>query len=130
MDFRIIFDHMPDYVLIQTAGEATAIDHDRLMKELTSSPEWKVGTNQIVDHRELEVSSLSFDRMSAIQKVVSLYQDRLGKGKVAFLVRNQGIQGFVRMYETIGGKSAHGDIGVFETRKEAVEWLKKPSQSR
>ncbi|MCF8061022.1 MAG: hypothetical protein K9M82_00765 [Deltaproteobacteria bacterium] len=123
MDFRIIFDHMPQYVLIRTQGTTTAADHDLLMKELTSAREWKTGTDQIVDHRKLEVGSLSLDLMSEIQKVVSRYEDKLGKGKVAFVVSTDAMHGFARMYELVGGEEVHGDISIFKTMEGAIEWL-------
>jgi len=44
---------MPDYVFVQTQGEASDRDFDDLLTMLVNSPKWVVGTRQLVDHREL-----------------------------------------------------------------------------
>lgn len=51
MKFEINFDHMPEYVLIRTEGEASNHDFDDLLAEIVHSPRWAVGTCQLVDHR-------------------------------------------------------------------------------
>ena len=53
MEFKVNFDHMPDYVFVQTQGEASDRDFDDLITMLVNSPKWVVGTRQLVDHREL-----------------------------------------------------------------------------
>lgn|GEM_PF-2522811 len=123
MHFTIDFDRVPDYVLIRTEGVVEVGGFDRLMAELTSSPRWVKGTPQIVDHRELDMDRLSSEHMRRIRLIVESYRDRLGEGKVAFVVGSREVYGFTRMYELVGGGEIHGDVAVFDTVEDAVRWL-------
>ena len=40
MKFEINFDHMPEYVLIRTDGEASDRDFDDLLTKIVDSPRW------------------------------------------------------------------------------------------
>lgn len=124
MEFKINFDHMPDYVLIQTQGEASHRDFDDLLTELVNSPKWVVGTPQVVDHRELIMQNLSSDSMQRIMDIVKKHSDKLGNGRCAFVVKDALGFGVARMYELIGGERVHIEVGVFYSLNEAVEWLK------
>ncbi len=128
MKFEINFDHMPDYVLIQTDGEASPHDFDSLLTALVHSPEWKTGTSQIVDHRKLLLDHLLLEDMQKIESIVKKYSETLGDGYCAFIVKDALGFGTARMYELIGGENIHHGIRVFYTINEAVDWLKKQKQ--
>ena len=124
MNFEINFDQSPDYVYIQTSGEASIQGFDELLTEIVESPNWKTGIKQLVDHRDLILHKLSPDDMQAIEKVVKKHSEKLGNGRCAFVVKGTLGFGFARMYELIGGETLHQQVGVFYTIEEAVEWLK------
>ena len=124
MKFKINFDHMPDYVLIQTQGEASDHDFDDLLTELIDSTKWVVGTRQLVDHRELIMKNLTSNSMQRIRDIVKKHSKKLGNGRCAFVVKDALGFGIARMYELIGGESIHIEVGVFYSLNEAVEWLK------
>ena len=124
MEFKIDFDHMPDYVLIQTQGEASDRDFDDLLTELVNSPRWVVGTRQVVDHRELIMKNLSSNSMQRIMDIVEKHSNKLGNGRCAFVVKDALGFGIARMYELIGGERVHIEVGVFYSLNEAVKWLK------
>ena len=124
MKFKINFDYMPDYVLIQTQGEASDHDFDDLLTELVDSPRWVAGTNQLVDHRELIMKNLTSNSMERIKDIVKKHSKKLGYGRCAFVVKDALGFGIARMYELIGGESIHIEVGVFYSLNEAVEWLK------
>ena len=124
MKFKINFDYMPDYVLIQTQGEASDHDFDDLLTELIDSPKWVVGTRQLVDHRELIMKNLTSNSMQRIRDIVKKHSKKLGNGRCAFVVKDALGFGIARMYELIGGESIHIEVGVFYSLNEAVEWLK------
>ena len=124
MKFKINFDHMPDYVLIQTQGEASDHDFDDLLTELVDSPKWMVGTRQLVDHRELIMKNLSSNSMQRIMDIVKKHSEKLGNGRCAFVVKDALGFGIARMYELLGGENIHVEVGVFYSLNEAVEWLK------
>ena len=124
MKFKINLDYMPDYVLIQTQGEASDDDFDDLLTELIDSPKWVVGTRQLVDHRELIMKNLTSNSMQRIRDIVKKHSKKLGNGRCAFVVKDALGFGIARMYELIGGESIHIEVGVFYSLNEAVEWLK------
>jgi hypothetical protein len=115
---------MPDYVLIKTQGEASDRDFDDLLTMLVSSPKWVVGTQQLVDHRELIMKNLFSDSMRRIMDIVKKHSKKLGNGRCAFVVKDALGFGIARMYELIGGERIHIEVGVFFSLNEAVEWLK------
>ena len=124
MEFKVNFDHMPDYVFVQTQGEASDRDFDDLITMLVNSPKWVVGTRQLVDHRELIMKNLSSDSMQRIMDIVKKHSKKLGNGRCAFVVKDALGFGIARMYELIGGEKVHIEVGVFYSLNEAVEWLK------
>jgi hypothetical protein len=124
MEFKVNFDHMPDYVFVQTQGEASDRDFDDLITMLVNSPKWVVGTRQLVDHRELIMKNLSSDSMQRIMDIVKKHSKKLGNGRCAFVVKDALGFGIARMYEVIGGERIHIEVGVFYSLNEAVEWLK------
>ena len=124
MKFKINFDHMPEYVLIRTAGEASDHDFDDLLTELVDSPRWVAGTNQLVDHRELIMKNLTSNSMERIKDIVKKHSKKLGYGRCAFVVKDALGFGIARMYELIGGEGIHIEVGVFYSLNEAAEWLK------
>lgn len=123
MEFKVNFDHMPDYVFVQTQGEASDRDFDDLITMLVNSPKWVVGTRQLVDHRELIMKNLSSDSMQRIMDIVKKHSKKLGNGRCAFVVKDALGFGIARMYELIGGERIHIEVGVFYSLNEAVEWL-------
>lgn len=124
MEFKVNFDHMPDYVFVQTQGEASDRDFDDLLTMLVNSPKWVVGTRQLVDHRELIMKNLSSDSMQRIMDIVKKHSEKLGNGRCAFVVKDALGFGIARMYELIGGERIHIEVGIFYSLNEAVEWLK------
>jgi len=124
MEFKVNFDHMPDYVFVQTQGEASDRDFDDLLTMLVNSPKWVVGTRQLVDHRELIMKNLSSDSMQRIMDIVKKHREKLGNGRCAFVIKDALGFGIARMYELIGGERIHIEVGVFYSLNEAVEWLK------
>ena len=124
MEFKVNFDHMPDYALIQTQGEVSDHDFDDLLTELVDSPRWMVGTRQLVDHRELIMKNLTSNSMQRIKDIVKKHSKKLGNGRCAFVVKDALGFGIARMYELIGGERIHIEVGVFYSLNEAAEWLK------
>jgi len=124
MKFEINFEHMPEYVLIQTEGEASAIGFDELLTTLVNSPKWVTGTDQIVDHRKLLMENLTSDKMKIIRGIVIMHSKQLGGGRCAFVIKGKFEFGMARMYELVGGDKIHIKVGVFRSINEAVEWLK------
>ena len=87
MKFKINFEHMPEYVLIQTEDEASVDGFDELLTTLVNSPKWVTGTDQIVDHRKLLMENLTLDNMKIIKEIVKIHSKKLGMVAVLLLSR-------------------------------------------
>jgi hypothetical protein len=122
MNYDFDFSCMPDYVIIQTHGLATVDEFSNLLNDLTRSSQWTVGTKQLVDHRNLDLSQLQAEDIRRIRNIVMLYSDRLGISKCAFVV--QGSMGLLsaESYCFIA-EDAHEQSRVFTSRQDAQNWL-------
>lgn len=125
MQFEIAFDQSPEYVSIRTGGEALVDGFDTLLSKLVTSPGWKTGTRQLVDHRDLIFDSFTVDDMLAIKDLVSHYSEKLGRGRCAFVINSALGYGLARMYELLGGEELHQETAVFYTITDAAEWLRR-----
>lgn len=124
MRFEINFDRSPEYVYVQTEGEASVRGFDEMVTEIVASPNWETGAMQVIDHRKLIINKLTSDDMRAIKEIVRKNSEKLGKGRCAFVVHDKLGYGLARMYELLGGKDLHQEVAVFYTIDEAVEWLR------
>jgi hypothetical protein len=124
MKFKIGFEKLPDYVYIQTEGEASVRGFDELLTAIVESPNWIPGTKQLVDHRKLEPEKLTSEDVRRIEYVVKKHAEKLGDGRCAFVVAGALGFGLIRMYEFLGGEDIHQRVAVFYNIEEAVEWLK------
>lgn len=124
MKYKIDFDHLPEYVLIQTDSIALPVDFDNLLTELVNSPRWRTGTNLIVDHRKLNITNLKSHDMSIIKDIVRKYSEKLGEHRCAFIVSDKLGFGTARMYELMGGGDIHSEVNIFYSIDEAVKWIR------
>ena len=124
MKSKINFDHMPEYTLITTEGEASIRGFDDLLRKIVDSPEWVFGTNQLIDHRKMMMGNLTSNNIQQIEYVVKRHSKKLGNGPCAFVVKDAFGFGITRMYELIGGENIHHKVRVFYSINEAAQWLK------
>ena len=124
MKHLISFEHLPDYVYIQTEGEASFRGFESLLNELIASPQWKPGTKQLVDHTNLEKDHLTSDEIDAIAAFFNDNRKMIGNGKCAFVVSDSAGFGMIRMYALFGGELVHPQSRVFYSVEKAAEWLK------
>ena len=125
MRFQINFEQSPEYVYIQTDGEASVRGFDELLAGIVGSPNWTTGTKQLVDHRKLNAEKLTLEDVQKIMDIVKKHAKKLGNGRCAFVVTEAVGFGLVRMYELLGGGDIHQEVAVFYTIDEAAEWLSK-----
>ena len=123
MEFELNFEKLPDYIFVQTQGEASVSGFDELLTAIVSSPKWVRGLKQLVDHRKLESENLTAEDIQAIKCIVEKHAQNLGNGCCAFVVSGPLEFGLVRMYDILGGENIHKNVAVFYKIDEAVEWL-------
>lgn len=124
MNFILDFENMPHYALLRTRGPASVDGFREMVKTLVESPEWKFGTPQIVDHRELDVTAISTDELKEIKNIVLEFSEKMGTGPCAFVMGDELGFGFARMYEITGGDTVHSIVEVFYSFRDALIWIK------
>ena len=124
MRFEINFEQLPEYVYIQTDGEASVRGFNELLTAIVESPNWITGAKQLVDHRKLKPDMLTSEDVRKIKNIVKKHAKKLGNGRCAFVVSEATGFGLVRMYELYGGEEIHQEVAVFYTIDDAVEWLR------
>jgi hypothetical protein len=122
--FEINFEQSPEYVYIQTDGEASVRGFDELLTAIVESPNWITGAKQLVDHTKLNPDMLTSEDVRKIKNIVKKHAKKLGNGRCAFVVFEAAAFGLVRMYELYGGYEIHQEVAVFYTIDDAVEWLR------
>jgi hypothetical protein len=80
MEFKINFDHMPEYTLITTEGEASIRGFDDLLRKIVDSPEWVFGTSQLIDHRKMMMGNLTSNNIQQIEYIEVIQQGNLTSG--------------------------------------------------
>ena len=116
------FTNMPDYVVVTTEGSAEVDGFLNLIANLISSPEWTVGSNQIVDHRSLDLSGMTYEHIEMIEYYVSCFMKKLGYGKQAFVTT--GISSFLAgIYYSEVTSPYDCDTRAFSTVQGAREWI-------
>lgn len=122
MNYELDFANMPDYVVIKTYGLADVQGFSDLLTELVESPQWIVGTKQLVDHRLLDLSLLKPQDIGMISSVVSLLAKKLGDGKCVFLM--EGTSDLLTgNYYCDFTKQVHSATKISVNTTEAKDWL-------
>ena len=98
MKFEINFEKSPEYVYIQTDGEASVRGFDELLTAIVECPNWITGSKQLVDHRKLKPEKLASEDVESIGDIVKKHANKLGNGRCAFVVSDTLGFGLIRMY--------------------------------
>ena len=122
MKYKFNFENMPEYASLILKDIATAVECQQMLINLVGSSEWIVGTHQLIDFQESDLSKLTPEDVREIATTVSVLSDRMGNGKTAFVV--MGVSAVVVMdhYENTA-KIANNEGKIFDNKSEAVKWL-------
>jgi hypothetical protein len=126
MEFRIDFGGEPQDVTVTTAGRADLEGFERFNEALVSDPRYRPGMTILVDHSQLDASTLSPPEVEAVGDIVARVADRLGPSLVAI------VSGDRVTFGQAGISVAYAPperirVRVFYTLDEAVEWLRSES---
>ena len=122
MHYTIDFTAIPESTLIQTSGLAEEAGFLKLLIELIQSPKWRVGTNLLIDHRNLDFKHIAPKNMNMILSIVNMFSKQLGSGKCAFVV--QGTSGILTgNYYCNYALTVHSEARVFTDMAKAKNWI-------
>jgi hypothetical protein len=114
------------YLRVISTGRFTLDDHLRMIEEVVSRELWKPGMNVLFDNRNLDYGETSVAMMKAARDNQVKYDERIGDGKAALLMKS--IPDFARgrQYEILATEKVSARVRVFRDEKEAIAWLLAP----
>lgn len=120
----------PLLVSVRTSGSASADGFVALYEALAVQPGFGPNVRMLSDHTELDASKLNADEVEKIAAARDRYAGSLGASSALVVGRQSPAKyGLARMFEAFAGNEPDGMVRVFETRGEAIEWLRSiPSQ--
>ncbi|MGA9762658.1 MAG: hypothetical protein WBQ14_09565 [Gaiellaceae bacterium] len=115
----------PSLVVCRTSGLASVEGYEAMMRALASDPRFQPGVDLIVDHTNVDVSTLT---AADIERVAGLRARFAGK----VVARAAGVvgpdsplkYGLGRMFEAYLGVQPGAGVSVFATIDEAIAWLR------
>ena len=99
-------------------------DLKSLIQQMVSDNNWKPGLNRLFDCRDMDAKALDINTMFNIGKIQQEYKEKIGRGKLAILVKNAGDYGAGISYKDIVNDKAGSKVLVFLNYDKALEWLK------
>ena len=129
VEYSIEFGGDPQDVTITTSGRASAAGLIGFVADLVSNQRYRPGMLILVDHMELDATTLTPADVRALADTVVRLDEQIGPSKVAIVVPNPLTFGFARMYELQAG-SAQVQSHVFYARSDAITWLEDQGAER
>jgi hypothetical protein len=121
VEFEISFGGDAWDVECRTSGVADRETWLRLRHELLLHPQFRRGMTLLTDHSALDVSRLTPDDREVIADQVSAVSEWFGPGHVAIVVPGGGMH---VAREIVSHIDSDLDQHMFETREEAIAWLR------
>lgn len=129
VEHTIAFGGAPQDVLVTTRGCATVDGVNSYLEELVSDPRYRAGMLILMDHTDLDVSSLSADDTRSIAAHAVSLGDRLGSPLIAHVTPTPEAFGVTRMTRAYA-EDAASRSRVFYTRDAALVWLENAVTAR
>lgn len=111
------------YVRITSAGKFTLKDHLRMIEDIVLKDFWKPGISVLFDNRNLEFDGDGAEMMRAARDNHLKYDDRVGDGKIALLMKSTPDYIRGRQYELLAEGKVSAKVRVFKYENEAIRWL-------
>jgi hypothetical protein len=128
VEHRVEFHEDPPIVAVITSGTADPAGWELFHDELLADPRVE-GRSLLIDHSELDVSSLSADAVRTIGRSVKSLSERLAPVRRAVVVTGGFRYGLARMARAELGPETEKMVQVFTSRSEALAWLRSDSDA-
>ena len=124
MHHEITFDKTETFVTIRTSGELTFEGHRLFLDELIAHPEWKPGTDVLVDHRAASLAAITLDDIKSISLLVKLSNEYIGSGgRCAIILSDNAEFTKVAMWKVITAQAVGFKIEYFDSFEDGKKWL-------
>lgn len=124
MGYEISSEYLPHFFHLKSLGEISPHGVMLIMDKLVSSPQWKPGSNLLIDYRNGIRDHFTYNDISMIAEIICSHKEKLGDGKCAFLVDNPQERWITRIYKFLCSGKVYNEINIFETFDKAVSWLR------
>jgi len=115
------------YGVVTTSGVFNASDHVRMIQDIVTRPGWRPGTDMLFDHRALDFSEADLRTIYQAGDNHLRYDERIGDGRAAVLVRSLNDYGRGRQFEAMTKGRISATLCVFLDEAEARDWLSGPA---
>ena len=121
IDLRI--DEIKNIAYIKITGKVRSKDILNAFDLAVSSENYKKGMGRLWDFTEIDLTSLESSAIPTMAQYSSKFPAGIRDVKVAFAVKNPMEYGLTRMFQTYSDIYANSQVMVFNTIKEAEEWM-------
>jgi hypothetical protein len=125
MEYVISFDTDFGGVEIKTSGEADLAGLLGHATELVGDGRYVPGMPVLIDHTDLDATSIPSADLASLGQHVTTLASRLGDSRVAVVVPNALTYGLGRMAQA--RQETHVDMRLFYSRADALAFLKRPT---
>jgi len=122
VNHQIIFG--PEWVEIRTRGRASLEGFRAFGEALAADPRWVPDMDVLIDHSELDVSTLSSSNVIELTARSSENHPIHGYRKCAFYAPGELQFGIGRMWQQYRDGGTRADTRIFRSREEAEAWLR------
>jgi hypothetical protein len=123
MHWTIEFDEPQGYFRIVRRGDFTPTEHQRMIEDLVSRPEWRPGAAALFDCRQVRFGDIGFNEVLEVKSIHVSNDARIGDGKSAILMKSDGDYGLGRQFQNLTRGWVSAQIHIFVDEAEAVAWL-------
>ncbi len=112
-----------DCFIVTTEGQGDVTGIVAFLDDLIADPQWRPGLHILLDHRRLDIATITTEGIEQVSHYFRKIGPRLGGGSIALVMHKDIDFGIARAWELV--TEAHVDmrIGVFRSLEEARRWL-------
>lgn len=111
---------------ITTAGQGDVAGIVAFLDDLVADPQWRPGLQILLDHRRLDIASITAEGIERVSQHFRKIGPRLGNGYIALVMHKDIDFGIARAWELVTEAHVDMHIGVFRSLEEACRWLPYP----
>jgi SpoIIAA-like len=123
MPYTYDIDRQANLVRVTITGHNTAAEMERRMREVTNDLRWSPGMDALVDLTGMTGLDMSADQIGDLTALHGMLDALIGDGRLAMVADKEVSMGFSRLYQTFGEQRTSMKIRVFQSVREAEQWL-------
>lgn len=123
MEYEIRIDPETGCAAIRVHGPAEAGAFERLSEELAGHPDWKRGSDVLIDARDVELAAMATGEVQRLVNFARGFHRHWGDARVAIVTSGVLAFGLARMWESQVADRVEARNCIFKSIDEARAWL-------